>query len=80
LRDLRARVAIARRIERVQSGTLGDAKSLGGGISELRVDVGQGYRLYFTMRARVVVLLLYGGNKRTQATDIKQARKLAKEV
>jgi putative addiction module killer protein len=54
LRDLRVRVAIARRIERIAVGTLGDVKSVGGGISELRVDVGPGYRLYFTMRSGVM--------------------------
>lgn len=80
LRDLRAKVAIARRIERVAAGTLGDVKSLGGDLSELRVDVGPGYRLYFTMRGGVAVILLAGGDKRTQAADIKRARKLAQEV
>lgn len=80
LRDLRARIAIGRRIERVAAGSLGDVKSLGGAISELRVDVGPGYRLYFTMRGGVVVILLCGGDKRTQTADIRRARKLANEV
>lgn len=80
LRDLRAKVAIARRIDRMAAGTLGDVKSLGGDLSELRVDVGPGYRLYFTMRGGVMVLLLVGGDKRTQDADIRRARKLANEV
>ena len=80
LRDLRAKVAIARRIERVAAGTLGDVKSLGGDLSALRVDIGPGYRLYFTMRGGVMVILLAGGDKRTQDTDIKRARKLAQEI
>ena len=80
LRDMRAKLAIARRIERIEPGTLGDVKSLGGAVSELRVDIGPGYRLYFTMRKRVVVILLYGGDKRTQRADISRARKMAEEV
>jgi len=80
LRDMRAKVAIARRIERIEAGTLGDVKSVGGAVSELRVDIGPGYRLYFTMRLRIVVVLLCGGDKRTQRTDIRHARKMAEEV
>ncbi|MEO6986236.1 MAG: type II toxin-antitoxin system RelE/ParE family toxin [Paralcaligenes sp.] len=80
LRDLRAKVAIARRIDRVAAGVLGDVKALGGELSELRVDIGPGYRLYFTMRGGVLVILLAGGDKRTQNADIKRARKLAKEI
>ncbi|MGB1562244.1 MAG: type II toxin-antitoxin system RelE/ParE family toxin [Sinimarinibacterium flocculans] len=80
LRDPRARIAIGRRIERVAAGSLGDVKPLGGSISELRVDVGPGYRLYFTMRGGVMVILLCGGDKRTQTADIRRARKLANEV
>lgn len=80
LRDLRARIAIARRIDRVAAGSLGDVKALGGGLSELRVDVEPGYRLYFTIRCGVLVVLLAGGDKRAQDADIKWARKLAQEV
>ena len=80
LRDLRAKVAIARRIERVAAGTLGDVKSLSNDLSELRLDIGPGYRVYFTMRGGALVILLAGGDKRTQAADIKRARKLATEV
>lgn len=80
LRDLRARAAISRRIDTVQTGTLGDVRPVGEGVSELRVDVGLGYRLYFTLRERTVVFLLCGGDKRTQAADIKRAKNLAKEL
>lgn len=80
LRDLRAKVAIARRIDRAKTGNLGDVKSVGEGVSELRVDVSAGYRLYFTMRRGVVVLLLAGGSKATQQADIQRAIALAKEV
>lgn len=80
LRDLRAKVAIARRIERVKLGNLGDVKSVGEGISELRVTVGAGYRVYFTMRNGLIVVLLAGGDKSTQQADIKRARELAQEV
>ena len=80
MRDLRAKVAIARRIDRVKSGNLGDVKSLGEGISELRVSVGAGYRVYFTMRNGLIVVLLAGGDKSTQQADIKRARELAREV
>lgn len=80
LRDLRARIAIARRIERIPTGTLGDVKSIGGELSELRVDVDAGYRLYFTIRGNVAIILLCGGDKSTQAADIRKARKLINEV
>ena len=80
LRDMRAKIAIARRIERASAGNLGDAKKVGGGVSEMRVDVGAGYRLYFTLREGVMIVLLVGGDKSTQAADIKQAKMMAKEV
>lgn len=80
IRDLRAKVAIARRIDRASAGNLGDVKSVGDGISELRVDVGAGYRVYFTLRGEVVILLLAGGDKSSQDADIRRAKKLAKEV
>ena len=80
LKNLRAKVAIARRIDRARTGNLGDVKPVGEGVSELRVDVGAGYRMYFTMRGGVMVVLLAGGNKSTQKADIKRAIELAKEV
>jgi len=80
VRDLRARVAIARRIDRAAAGNLGDIKPVGDGVSEMRVDVGAGYRIYFTMRSGVVIVLLAGGDKSSQSIDIKRAKKMAKEV
>lgn len=80
LKDRQAATAILRRLERAQAGNLGDTKSVGDGVSEMRVDVGAGYRLYFTVRQRVVVFLLVGGTKNTQAADIRKAALLAKEI
>ncbi len=80
LRDQRAKTAIYRRIDRAESGNLGDVKNLSDGISEMRVDVGAGYRVYFTLRGGVLVVLLAGGDKSTQLVDIQRAITLAKEV
>ncbi len=80
LRDLRAKIAIARRIERAENGNLGDIKSVGEGVSEMRIDVGAGYRVYFTTRGNEIIILLVGGDKSTQQNDIKRAIKLAKEI
>jgi putative addiction module killer protein len=80
IRDLRAKVAIARRIERASVGNLGDVKSVGGQVSEMRIDVGAGYRVYFTVRDGVVIVLLAGGDKSSQSKDIQLARKLVKDV
>lgn len=76
LTNVQAQKAIARRIVRVSAGLIGDSKSVGHGISELRVDTGPGYRVYYTIRQRVVVILLHGGTKGTQARDIAKAREL----
>ena len=73
LRDLRARIAILRRIDRVELGNFGDHKSVGGGVSELRVDVGPGYRVYYAQAGNTLVLLLLGGDKRSQQSDIERA-------
>jgi putative addiction module killer protein len=80
LRDLRARVAIGRRIEHAEAGNLGDVEPVGDGVSEMKIDLGPGYRLYFTRRERTLIFLLCGGDKSTQKTDIKRARELAKEI
>ncbi|WP_425313514.1 type II toxin-antitoxin system RelE/ParE family toxin [Pseudomonas putida] len=80
VRDLRAKVAVARRIERAAAGNLGDVKSVGGQVSEMRIDVGGGYRVYFTVRDGVVIVLLAGGDKSSQSQDIQLARKLVKDV
>lgn len=70
LRDRQARAKIHVRIDRLQSGNFGDVRSIGSGLSELRVDVGPGYRVYFGQVDEVVVLLLCGGDKTTQTKDI----------
>ncbi|WPP44428.1 type II toxin-antitoxin system RelE/ParE family toxin [Pseudomonas sp. AN-1] len=80
LRDLRARIAIARRIDRAAAGNLGDVKPVGEGVSEMRVDVGPGYRLYFTRRGEMLILLLCGGDKSSQSRDIALAKRLAGEI
>lgn len=80
LRDRRARLRVTARIRRVGDGNLGDVRSVGDGVSELRVDYGPGYRLYFVRRGRVVIVLLCGGDKSTQGADIAMAKSLAQEV
>jgi putative addiction module killer protein len=74
LADDRTEARILARIERLSSGNFGDHKSLGGGLFELRIDTGPGYRLYYAMCGRACVLLLCGGDKRKQASDIQRAR------
>lgn len=78
LRDIRAKARIAVRIRRLSLGQFGDVKSLGGGIGELRIDYGPGYRIYIAQRGATLVLLLTGGDKSRQSADIQQARDIAK--
>ena len=80
LRDIRARAHVLARIERLAAGNPGDVKPVGEGVSELRIDYGSGYRIYFTMRGRTVIILLAGGDKSTQATDIRRALRLARNL
>jgi putative addiction module killer protein len=80
LRDLRARIAISRRLDIAEAGSLGHIRPVGEGVSEMKIDMGPGYRLYFTMRAQTVIFLLCGGDKRTQDVDIKRAKNMAKEI
>ena len=80
LRDLAAREIIGKRILRVQAGLLGDTKPVGGGISELRFNVGPGYRVYYQVRGSVVILLLCGGDKASQVDDIKRAKLIADRI
>jgi putative addiction module killer protein len=80
LRDVRAKARIVARLDSARLGNLGDAVSVGDGVSEIRVDVGAGYRVYFTRRQRVVVILLCGGEKSTQTKDIARAKLIAKAI
>lgn len=78
LSDRQARTRIADRISRIEEGNLGDHKSVGHGVSELRLSFGPGYRLYFIRHGHTVVVLLCGGDKKSQAKDILKARQLAR--
>ncbi|MFO1269764.1 MAG: type II toxin-antitoxin system RelE/ParE family toxin [Rubrivivax sp.] len=80
LKDQKAQVRIAARLRGVSAGNLGDWAPIAGAISELRVDVGPGYRLYFTRRGRVLIILLCGGDKRTQERDIRRAAKILSDL
>jgi putative addiction module killer protein len=80
LKDDRARAAIASRLDRLAYGHAGDVEPVGEGISELRIHYGPGYRIYFHRRGQAVVLLLSGGDKRSQAKDIKAAKRLLEET
>ena len=73
LEDLKARARIAARLDRLSLGNFGDCKALREGVSELRIDWGPGYRVYYAMLGRTCVLLLCGGDKRGQSSDIKRA-------
>ena len=77
LRDARARGAIHARIVRLSLGNPGDVEPVGGGISELRIDLGPGYRVYSTQRGAQIVILLCAGTKSSQSADIKLAKELA---
>ena len=77
LRDIHVRARVQARVERLATGNPGDVKPVGEGVSELRIDYGPGYRVYYTMRGRTLIILLAGGDKRTQAADIKTAIRLA---
>jgi putative addiction module killer protein len=79
LRDRRAVMRITARIDRLASGNPGDVKPIGGGLSEMRIDHGPGYRVYFMRRGSIVIVLLCGGDKATQQRDIEQAKALAAE-
>ena len=79
LKDERARGLIASRLDRLGFGHAGDVESVGQGISELRIHFGPGYRIYFQKRGDAIIVLLCGGDKSTQAKDIKAAKRLAAE-
>jgi putative addiction module killer protein len=79
LRDLAGRARIQMRIDRLIHGNPGQHRNLAGGVSELKVDSGPGYRVYYTVRGARLLLLLAGGDKSSQARDVVKAKKLAKE-
>ncbi len=80
LRDQRAKASILSRLERMEEGSFGDHRSVGRGVSELRIDVGEGYRVYFTIRRRILVVLLCGGDKSNQRRSIRRAWEMASAV
>jgi putative addiction module killer protein len=80
LRDRVAVAVVAARISRVRHGLLGDVRPVGSGVSELRVDHGPGYRVYFVRRGELLIVLLCGGDKSSQASDIKKALALASRL
>ena len=80
LRDVRARARVLVRVERLAAGNPGDVRPVGEGVSELRIDYGPGYRVYFKKRGRMIVILLAGGDKRTQSEDVKTALRLARNL
>jgi len=80
LRDIRARARVLVRIKRLAMGNPGDVRPVGKGVSELRIDYGPGYRVYFTRQGSEIVILLAGGDKSTQNMDIKKAQNLASNL
>ena len=80
LRDLSARARVQARIERLAGGNPGDVEPIGEGVSELRINYGPGYRVYFKKRGQELIILLAGGDKSTQARDIRTALRLARHL
>lgn len=80
MRDVQAKARIQIRLDRLARGLAGDVKPIGEGVSELRINYGPGYRVYFIHRGEKLVILLAGGDKRTQNRDILEAKRLAKEA
>jgi putative addiction module killer protein len=80
LRDKQAARRVQARIDRAEEGNFGDHKSVGEGVSEMRIHHGPGYRLYFTLRGLEIVILLAGGDKSSQSQDIENAQKLARQL
>lgn len=80
LKDVRAQVRIAARLRLAEAGNLGDWKAVGNNVSEMRIAFGPGYRLYFTRRESILIIMLAGGDKSTQARDIKRAQRILKQL
>ena len=80
LKDIKGRARILARLDRLADGNPGDTKRVGAGVSELRINFGPGYRVYYTKRGRTIVILLCGGDKGTQQKDIERATRLAQDL
>ena len=80
LRDLNAARAIGKNVVKLEGGLFGNVESVGDGVSELKVDVGAGYRVYFVTRAQVIIVLLSGGTKSRQKSDIARAKEMARDL
>jgi putative addiction module killer protein len=80
LKDERAAARIVTRIRRMEIDNAGDVRSVGEGVSEIRIDYGPGYRVYFTRRGRTLIILLCGGDRKSQRKDIARAKRMAKEA
>jgi putative addiction module killer protein len=78
--DVSPRARVLSRIRRAELGNLGDTKMVGNSVHEMRIDAGPGYRVYFVIRGKDVIVLLAGGNKASQATDIKRAQAMARNL
>ena len=79
LKDIQGKVAIIRRVKRVRLGNFGDHKSVGDKVSELKITMGPGYRVYYTQQGDEIIVLLVGGDKSSQSKDIEKAKEMAKE-
>ena len=80
LKDRKSKARIVARLDSARLGTLGDCKSVGSGVREMRIQTGRGYRVYFVQREKIVLILLCGGSKATQSKDIQRAKLLVKEI
>ncbi len=80
LKEVKAQLRIVARLRLAEAGNLGDWKSVGGEVSEMRIAFGPGYRLYFTRKQNVLIIMLAGGDKSTQAKDIKRAQKILQQL
>ena len=79
LKDLKGKIAIARRIDRAEKGNFGDSEPVGESVFEMRIDFGPGYRVYYTLKGNEIIILLCGGNKSSQKRDIDKAKEMARE-
>ena len=80
LRDVKGKAKILARLKRAEQGNLGDHKSVGNGVAEMRVDSGPGYRVYFSHLGKIIIVILAGGDKSTQTRDIRRAKQIAGEI